>query len=148
MHARPTTDRRCFLQIAAAAAASWPLAAGGLAAEPAEKVVPTEKRMKKAVKFGMVKYDGSVLDKFKLLKELGFDGVELDAPSALDKNEVLEARDATGLEIPGVVDSAHWRDTLSDADSGIRAKGVEALEERCATPNSTVPPACYWCPRW
>jgi L-ribulose-5-phosphate 3-epimerase len=124
MHAHPRTDRRQFLHLAAAAAtaASWPLAATGVAAKSAEK------RMKKAVKFGMVKLDGSLLDKFKLLKELGFDGVELDAPSSLDKNEVLQARDATGLEIPGVVDSAHWRDTLSDADSGVRAKGVEALE--------------------
>ena len=124
MPARPRTDRRQFLHraAAAAAAASWPLAVAGVAAESAEK------RMKKAVKFGMVKLDGSVLDKFKLLKELGFDGVELDAPSVLDRDEVLQARDATGLEIPGVVDSAHWRDTLSDADSGVRAKGVEALE--------------------
>ena len=143
MYARLRTDRRQFLHIAAAAAAaaSCPLPGASVAAESAEQ------RMKKAVKFGMVKLDGSVLEKFKLLKELGFDGVELDAPSSLDRNEVLEARDATGLEIPGVVDSAHRRDTLSAADSGVRAKGVAALRRRCATRSSTARRVCCSCLR-
>jgi hexulose-6-phosphate isomerase len=87
------------------------------------------KQMKKAVKWGMIQLDGSVLDKFKLLTELGFDGVELDAPSNLDKSEVLKARDTTGLPIHGVVDSAHWNDTLSHPDPEVRSRGVQALEQ-------------------
>ena len=43
---------------------------------------PTDKKFKKAVKIGMVRLGETLLDKFKLLKELGFDGVELDAPAA------------------------------------------------------------------
>ncbi|MEZ4904224.1 MAG: hypothetical protein R2822_21965 [Spirosomataceae bacterium] len=50
----------------------------------------------------MVEEKLSVLDKFKLLKDLGFDGVELDSPNNLDPKEILEARDKTGLELPAL----------------------------------------------
>jgi hexulose-6-phosphate isomerase len=69
-----------------------------------------------------------VKEKFQLLKELGFDGVEMDSPSKLDSNEVLRARDEVGLPIHGVVDSVHWRDTLSDPDPTVRARGLEGLK--------------------
>jgi L-ribulose-5-phosphate 3-epimerase len=84
-------------------------------------------RMKKALMFGMVKAEGTLLEKFRMLKEVGYDGVELDSPSNLDKNEVLKARDSTGLQICGVVDSVHWKQTLSDADPAVRAAGLEGL---------------------
>ena len=117
-------DRRGFVHSAGAllaVSAAWPAVAA-----PAGEPV---KAMKKAVKWGMIQVEGSVLDKFKLLKELGFDGVELDAPSSLDKQEVLKAREETGLPIHGVVDSVHWNDTLSHPDAAVRARGVKALEQ-------------------
>ncbi len=89
---------------------------------------PARPRMKKALKYGMIRVEGSVLDKFKLIKELGFDGVEPNSPSDLDRNEVLRARDATGIEIPGVVDSVHWRQTLGDPDPAVREAGRKGLE--------------------
>src|SRR5690606_33398267 len=79
--------------------------------------------------FGMIKEDLSVLEKFRLLKDLGFDGVELDSPNNLDPAEVLEARDKTGLEIPGVVNSAHWKLPLSDPDPRVREQCVKAVEQ-------------------
>ena len=85
------------------------------------------RRLKKAVKFDMIETEGSVKDKFALLKELGFDGVEMSSPNDLSRDEVREARSATGLPIHGVVDSAHWQKTLSDPDAAVRAEGVEAL---------------------
>src|SRR5256885_1145496 len=39
-----------------------------------------KRSLRKAVNLGMVKIQGTVLEKFKLLKDLGFDGVELDRP--------------------------------------------------------------------
>ena len=84
--------------------------------------------MKKALKYGMIQMEGNVLDKFKLIKELGFDGVEPNSPSTLDRSEVLQARDATGIEIPGVVDSVHWRQTLGDPDPEVRDAGRRGLE--------------------
>ena len=84
--------------------------------------------LKKAVKIGMVKVDGSLKDKFQLLVDLGFDGVELDSPNDLDPDEVLAAKEATGIQIPGVVDAVHWRDTLGDPDPEVRARGLRGLE--------------------
>jgi hexulose-6-phosphate isomerase len=84
--------------------------------------------MKKAVKFDMVQGDMPIREKFKLLKELGFDGVEMYSPSPLDREEVLAARDETGLAIPGVVGARHWKVPLSDPDPAIRAEGVKAME--------------------
>ena len=59
-------------------------------------------RIKKAVKFQMVREKLSVVDKFKLLKDLGFDGVEAYHRLKLDPKEFANARDATGLPIHGV----------------------------------------------
>lgn len=85
--------------------------------------------MKKSLKYGMVEEKISVLDKFKLLKDLGFDGVELDSPNDLDPKEILAARDKTGLELPGVVNSAHWKSPLSDADPKVREVCFKAMEK-------------------
>lgn len=85
--------------------------------------------VKKTLKFGMVREDGlSIKEKFQLLEDLGFDGVEMDSPSDLDRDEVMRARDQVDFPIPGVIDSVHWRMTLSDPDAAVRAKGVEGLK--------------------
>jgi L-ribulose-5-phosphate 3-epimerase len=63
-----------------------------------------------------------------LIKSLGFLGVEMDSPSNIDKDEAVNARDKTGIVIHGVIDSIHWRDTLSDPDEKVRAKGLAGLE--------------------
>lgn len=117
-------DRRTFLQ-----SAGVTLAAVGVLSSGSSFAGERDRIMKKAVKWGMIQIKGSVLDKFKLMKELGFDGMELDAPSSLDKDEVLRARDETGMPIHGVVDSVHWQDTLSHPDAQVRARGVKALEQ-------------------
>jgi len=69
----------------------------------------------------------SILDTFKLLVDLGFDGVELDAPNELPVGEVVAARDRTGLAIPGVINSMHWKAPLTDPDSAVRQVGVAAI---------------------
>jgi L-ribulose-5-phosphate 3-epimerase len=76
----------------------------------------------------MVQGSESVLEKFKLLKELGFEGTELDSPTTLDKKEILAARDATGLVINGTVDAVHWNLPLSSPDAEVRSRSVEALK--------------------
>lgn len=84
--------------------------------------------IRKALKFDMIDEDLSVLGKFELIKETGFDGVEMSSPNELDNTEVTAARDATGIPIHGVVDSVHWNKPLSDADAGVRAEGLAGLE--------------------
>ena len=41
---------------------------------------------------------------------------------------MLKAKDETGLQICGVVDSVHWKQTLSDPDPAVRAAGLEGLK--------------------
>ena len=77
----------------------------------------------------MVGVEGSLRDKFMLLAELGFDGIELDSPNDLDPDEVLRARDDSGLAIPGVVDSVHWKWTLGDPESLIHEDPEAAVHE-------------------
>ncbi len=76
----------------------------------------------------MVQGKLSLLEKFQLLKELGYDGVEGSSPNGLDAKEVLQARDKSGLTIHGVVCSAHWQKPLSDPDPNVRAQCLEALK--------------------
>ncbi|MDA2928047.1 sugar phosphate isomerase/epimerase, partial [Acidobacteria bacterium AH-259-G07] len=125
---------RDFLKMSSAGLAGATLAASSFTSIGGAglAVSPGGSRLRKAVKFGMVKEDLSILEKFKLLKKLGFDGVEMDSPSELDQKEVLRARDESGLPIPGVVDSVHWRKTLSDPDPNVRAQGLEGLKTALA----------------
>jgi hexulose-6-phosphate isomerase len=109
-------------QLSAAALASGTLSPA--LASAAEK----KHSLKKAVKYGMIKVPGaSIEDKFNLIKSLGFEGVEFDSPSDVDRKEAVAARDKTGIKIHGVIDSVHWQIRLSDPDPAVRAKGVAAL---------------------
>jgi L-ribulose-5-phosphate 3-epimerase len=116
--------RREFLQSTLAGAA---LATTALANFPVAAADEKKLRLKKAVKFGMIRTDGSIEDKFNLIKSLGFEGVEFDSPSKVDRDEAVRARDKTGIVIHGVIDSIHWNVRLSDPDPAVRAKGVEGL---------------------
>jgi len=120
-------SRRQFVAGLAAAGAALPLSR--LAAQPVSgSFMPSAPGpYKKAVKLGMVGEGATVLEKFQLLRELGYDGVELDSPNGLDNEEVVAARDATGLTIHGVVDSAHWGKPFNHPDAAVRAEGVAAL---------------------
>ncbi|MEM9382889.1 MAG: sugar phosphate isomerase/epimerase family protein [Planctomycetota bacterium] len=119
---------------AAAAASSVPdalasAALRGTQAEPA--AAPSGKaRFQKALKYGMIQEPSAktVEERFALVKGLGFDGVELDSPSNLDEDEVVAARDSTGLVVEGLVDSAHWRENMGSADVETRRRARGALE--------------------
>src|SRR5688572_28173537 len=99
-------SRRRFLQSTAATFAAVALARGA----DAPTAVP---KLKKAVKFGMTQSGGSIAEKFELIKRLGFQGVEMDSPSDIDRAEANAAQQATGIKIHGVIDSVHWKERLS-----------------------------------
>src|SRR5437870_384718 len=98
-----TIDRRHFMQTAVASAA---LAAGAGKLAAREKKGP---KLKKAVKFDMIRINGSIADKFELIKSLGFVGVEVNSPGNLNREEAVKARDKTGIAVHGVIDSIHWQ---------------------------------------
>jgi hexulose-6-phosphate isomerase len=122
------TERRSFLRTAGAALFAAGLPCPGQAASAAEG---PKKPWKKAFMLGGLSA-GSALPVFELLKEAGFEGVELISPNKLDLHEVQSARDKTGLAIHGVSGSRHWRDTLSDPDPRVVARGVEAIRQEFA----------------
>jgi L-ribulose-5-phosphate 3-epimerase len=117
-------QRRTFIKNTAVMAS-----AAVIGAETFATAAPAPPLIKKSLKYGMVTENLSVMDKFKLLKDLGFDGVELDSPNDIDPKEILAARDKTGLELPGVVNSAHWKSPLSSADPKVREVCSKAMEK-------------------
>ncbi len=114
--------RRNFIAATGAIASSPWIGAAGLFTNSLQPLT------KKSLKFGMIKEDLSLLEKFQLVKDLGFDGIELDSPNDLDEKAILEARDKTGLEIPGVVNSLHWKHPLSDPNDEVRERCLESMK--------------------
>ncbi len=66
------------------------------------------------------------LEKFKAVKAAGFDGIE--PPSHLDQDEVLRARDETGLSIPSVSCGQHSR-AITQADPAKRDEAVAGIQQ-------------------
>ncbi len=121
-------ERRTFLRATGATIAA---AAGAMPAAlpaPALGDEPSKNRWKKAFMLGGLS-KGSPLPTFQLLKEAGFEGVELISPNQLDRGEVLKARDETGLVIHGVSGARHWQDPLSDPDPRVVERGMAAIRQ-------------------
>jgi hexulose-6-phosphate isomerase len=115
-------DRRTFLMTSGVTLAGAALAARAAAAEAASSP------WKKAFMLGGVT-EGPILPHFELLKGAGFEGVELISPNQFDRAEVLRARDRTGLVIHGVSGARHWKETLSDPDPAVVARGMAAIRQ-------------------
>ncbi len=114
--------RRQFLQASGVALAATMTASG-----PARAFEDSQGRFKKAIKIGMAPRNLSILEKFQLIKRCGFDGVDMDSPNDLPLEDVLKARDESGLEIHGCVCSTHWKFPLSHPDPEVRAQTVEGM---------------------
>lgn len=121
-------DRRNFLGQATAALATAATAAPLVlsSATPAGAAPDKPRKIRKAVKYSMVGGDAPLVEKFKMLKEVGFEGIDMDKPA--DHSEVLKAMDASGLKVHGVVDYVHWAKPLSHPDAQVRAEGLEGLK--------------------
>ena len=68
----------------------------------------------------------TALEKFQAAKAAGFDGIE--PPSHLDQDEVLRARDASGLAIPSVSCGQHSRG-LASPDAAKRDEAVAGIKQ-------------------
>jgi len=121
-------DRRKFLSVGLGTAAMMSVSLPSISLNHGLNKKSVKKpEIKKSLKFGMVKEDLSILDKFKLLKDIGFDGVEMDSPNNLDNKEIIKSRDKTGLEIPGVINSVHWKSPMSHPDPKVRQACVDSM---------------------
>lgn len=128
-------NRRHFLQkttaaavaTAASSALSSPLLAADGGAKPEVFAATGKPRFQFSLKWGMIDEPLSVMDKFKLLKDLGYDGVEMDSQYSVPAKELTAAIEATGLPAQGVVNANHWSIRLSDPSADIRAKALKEL---------------------
>jgi hexulose-6-phosphate isomerase len=106
------------------------LSAAVISAAPLSGIAQTPnapaRSIKKGIMWGNIGYGKSILEKFQAAKAAGFDGVEVN--SHLNRDEVLKAKEMTGLIIPSVCGSLHGKYPLSDPDPNVRAQGIEALK--------------------
>jgi hexulose-6-phosphate isomerase len=84
--------------------------------------------LRKTLKIGMIRSNGSLTDKFKLAKQAGFDGVELSVPG-VDVEASLAAAKASGLIIDGTVGNYHWQERHTDPSEAVRATALEKLKK-------------------
>lgn len=128
-------NRRQFLRHVAGAAAisvASPAVTSALAQKPtpAKATAPAKTlQLYKAVKWGMIEDAPTVLDRFRVCQEVGFDGMELISPADFSAQEVRQASDATGLSVHGLVDMKHWDVRLSSPDAKVRDEGVAILRQ-------------------
>jgi hexulose-6-phosphate isomerase len=130
--------RRTFLETTLAAAAAATTAAPFARAQAGQK-----RSLIKGLNFGMIKApDASVLDRFKMAREAGFAAIEINRPDAIPIDDLLAAKEETGLQIAGVVCSTHWSKPLSHPDEKVRAEGFagfeQAIQDAAALGASTV----------
>lgn len=119
-------NRREFLKSSGAALVLATFSGPALAGQEASSTA-NKRGIKKAIMWDASGLKGSVMERMKVIKEAGFDGAEM--ASHMDQDEVLKARDATGLSIPSVCGVHHWGKPLSDPDPKVRAEGLDALRQ-------------------
>lgn len=114
-------NRRTFLSYAAAALAAPHFSLG----QDAKK-----RDLEKAVNLNMAKGPAgtTTMDRFKMIRDAGFKGVELNRPDVIPLDELLKAKEATGLQIANVICSTHWGKPLTHQDAAIREQGLRGLK--------------------
>ena len=111
-------NRRSFLKVTAGIAATT-------AFLPNARSAPPRRNLRKAIMYSTIGVKGSVLEKFRAMKEAGFEGVE--PMGGMNRDEVLAAFKETGLKAASVCDHIHWIKTLSSPDAATRKLGYDGL---------------------
>lgn len=136
---RPYTDpnrksydtRRSFLKKTTIAAFATTSIAQNLSAcsltRPANQSHSLKSRLLKSIKYGMIN-GKSVMERFQMAKDAGFEAIELNTPNAPTK-EAIAAIAATGIIVDGSVCSTHWKIRHSDPDPKIRDKALAHLKQ-------------------
>src|SRR5215510_5189309 len=108
-------NRRLFLKMTAAgtAATVFPLSA------------TPNRKLRKAIMHSTIGVKGSVLEKYRVMKEAGFEGVE--PMGGMNREEVLAALKETGLQAASVCCHTHWQKPLSAPDEATRKIGLDGL---------------------
>src|SRR6059036_2252573 len=111
-------NRRSFLKVTAGITATAAFLPHAYCAAP-------KRKLRKAIMHSTIGMKGSVLDKFRAMKEAGFEGVE--PMGGMNHDEVLAAFKATGLQAASVCCHTHWEKPLSAPEEATRKNGLEGL---------------------
>src|SRR3954464_11499880 len=110
-------NRRSFLNMTIAGAAAAAFAPDALAAP--------KRNLRKAIMYSTIGVKGSVLEKFRAMKEAGFEGVE--PMGGMNREEVIAAFKEAGLQAASVCCHTHWEKPLSAADEATRKISLDGL---------------------
>jgi hexulose-6-phosphate isomerase len=111
-----TTRRTFFFSVAAGSLAA-------VAPAPASRLP-----IRKAVEFSMTPKTMSILERFQVAKDAGFEAIECNTePDAAKAEEMLAASKKAGLPIHSVMNSEHWRSPLSSSDPAVVEKSMEGM---------------------
>src|SRR5712671_521385 len=123
---KTSLNRREFIRAGSGALAAVALAPSHLGAADSA-AVPRKRKIKKAIMYGTVGLKGSVLEKFKAIKEAGFEGVE--PMSHMNQDEVMKALEENGLKAASVCCNTHWNKPVSDPNPAVREEGLNGLKQ-------------------
>src|SRR5436190_15523921 len=110
-------NRRLFLKTTMAGAAAAAFLPPASAA--------SNRKLRKAIMHSTIGVKGSVFEKYRVMKEAGFEGVE--PMGGMDRAEVLAALKETGLQAASVCCHTHWVKPLSAPDEATRKIGLDGL---------------------
>ncbi len=108
-------NRRLFLTISL----------GGATAFLTRASAAPNRKLRKAIMHATIGVKGSVLEKYRVMKQAGFEGVE--PMGGMDREEVLAALKETGLQAASVCCHTHWEKPLSAPDEATRKIGFDGL---------------------
>jgi hexulose-6-phosphate isomerase len=112
------TTRRDFLKTVSA------VAAGSLVASP----VRARPAIKKGLVFDMVSDKLSYADRFKMVRDSGFEVVQaLTEPDERKAQEMKQAADAANVRIDSVMNVDHWQYPLSSSDQAMIDKSLNGM---------------------
>jgi L-ribulose-5-phosphate 3-epimerase len=84
---------------------------------------------KKSVLITMLPKELPFVDRFKLARDVGFVGIEMQTVSdAKEAEQIRNASEKSGLRIHSVMNSEHWRSPISSADPAVVNKSVAGME--------------------
>jgi hexulose-6-phosphate isomerase len=116
------TTRRDFLKTSLACVS-------GLATGPLATFRPTAKpALKKGLVFDMVPGKLDYADRFKLVRDTGFEVVQaLTEPDERKAEEMKQAADAANIRIDSVMNVDHWQYPLSSSDPAVVEKSLSGM---------------------
>lgn len=101
------------------------LTAASAAAAALSASAASKRNLRKAIMHSTIGVKGSVLEKYRVMKAAGFEGVE--PIGGMDREEVLAALKDTGLQAASVCCHTHWVKPLSAPDEATRKIGFDGM---------------------